>query len=514
MEKRAVIYIRVSDPSQVENNSLDTQEKICRQYATTHGYEVVQLFREEGESAKHVYTRDKLTELVKFCSNKKNQISYLIVYKMDRLSRNMVEGLQLITLLTTYGVLVRSATEQFGEDAAGTFLKNIVMAAAQYDNEQKGEKVTDNMKASFRGGLWPFKCPVGYKRRFRTKEENHGLPVIPHPELAPIVTQMFINAAQGIYTKSQLARIMNTEGFADHYRVPADHKIVHGILSKTFYYGRTYARKWDESAEGLHTPLIDEPTWQKAYHYLILKKKNYEYQDSTLYPLKGALRCEYCDHPMTSSPSRGSSGKLVYYYECKYKNCQKLRINAKLAHEQFEDLLSNIKPTDRVTKLFEHLVFTEWDKVIAQARKDIARYDHKINAQKNELRSIRKAKDDGTYTPDEAKEEAERVRQSIAIAEIERSDIRIQQYDREIVREFTRRFLENFPLLWNSLDLSKQQAFLYKVFEGVVICTKDKKIRTVKLSPSFELIQSLSEQNSENVSHTGLEPFDPITTVF
>jgi len=49
MEKRAVIYIRVSDPSQIENHSLETQDKICREYAKTKGYEVVKLFREEGE---------------------------------------------------------------------------------------------------------------------------------------------------------------------------------------------------------------------------------------------------------------------------------------------------------------------------------------------------------------------------------------------------------------------------------------------------------------------------------
>ncbi len=41
MEKRAVIYIRVSDPSQIENNSLETQEKYCRNFAKSHGYEVL-----------------------------------------------------------------------------------------------------------------------------------------------------------------------------------------------------------------------------------------------------------------------------------------------------------------------------------------------------------------------------------------------------------------------------------------------------------------------------------------
>jgi len=499
MEKRAVTYIRVSDPSQLENNSLETQRKICIEYAKSKQYEIIEEFNEEAGSAKHVYTRDKLTELLRYCSNKKNQISYVIVYKMDRFSRNVAEGLDLITRLATCGVFVCSATEQFSTDAAGNFLKNVLMAAAQYDNETKGEKVNDNMQSVYRDGLWPFKCPIGYMRKFKTKEENKGLPVLKHPTLAPLISEMFLNASKGIYTMSQLARMLNTNGFADHYRVAADHKIVRGILSKSFYYGRMYAKKWDEYVIGRHEPITDEPTWQKAYHYLILKKKNYHYQDVELYPLKGSLRCELCNNPMTTSPSRGNT-TLVNYYECKQKGCSKLRINAKIAHSQFEKLLQEMRPSIITITLFENMVFSAWDKVISQSKAQIETYDKKILTFQDELISIRKAKDDEIYSPDEARSEAEKVRQAMAIAKIERADICIEQYDNEIIREFTKQFLTNLPLLWDNLDLPKRQAFLDKVFNGAIICTKNKTIRTFELSPTFELIRSLAAENSENVT--------------
>lgn len=506
--KRAVIYIRVSDPSQVDNNSLDTQEKMCRDFAETRDYELVKVFREEGESAKHVATRTQLTELIKFCANKKNNITYLVVYKIDRLSRNMTEGLQLIAQLAAYGVMVYSATEQFGNDAAGTFLKNVLMAAAQYDNETKAEKVKDNMQKVFRDGLWPFKCPIGYKRPFRSKEENKGLPPIPHPELAPIVSRMFTNAATGIYNKSQLARVMNLEGFGDYYHVEADHKVVHGILAKTFYYGNIYAKKWDEYAVGQHKPLTDELTWKKAYHYLILKKKNHQYQDERLYPLKGTLKCELCNHPLTTSPSRGNSG-IVAYYECRKKGCKGVRINAVEVHKQFISILDCIKPTNRVIKLFQHMVFTNWDKVIDQSLENIENIDRRIQDLKKELRSIRKAKDEGLYTVEQAREEADIAQQKLTILEIERADIRVEQYDAQIVKEFSERFLRNLPLLWDNLDLPKRQALLSKVFQGAIIAGKDKIIRTSELSPSFELIQALIEEKGEKVHQEGLEPPTP-----
>lgn len=81
---RCVIYIRVSDPGQIKNNSLDTQLKTCKAYAENNNYEVVNIFREEGFSAKHIHTRPEMRRLLQFCTLKKNRISAIIIYKMDR----------------------------------------------------------------------------------------------------------------------------------------------------------------------------------------------------------------------------------------------------------------------------------------------------------------------------------------------------------------------------------------------------------------------------------------------
>ncbi len=85
-------------------------------------------------------------------------------------------------------------------------------------------------------------------------------------------------------------------------------------------------------------------------------------------------------------------------------------------------------------------------------------------------------------------------------------DIRIEQYNTEIVREFSEQFMRNLPLLWDNLDLPKRQALLSKVFQGTIIAGKDKIIRTSELSPSFKLIQALAEEKGENVTPRGFEP--------
>src|SRR5690606_8720823 len=132
--------------------------------------------------------------------------------------------------------------------------------------------------------------------------------------------------------------------------------------------------------------------------------------------------------------------------------------------------------------------------------------DQRIQTLKDDLKSVRKAKDEGMYTLEQAKAEADEIQQKLTVLEIERSEIRIEQYNTEVVKEFSERFMRNLPLLWDNLDLPKRQALLSKVFQGTIIAGKDKIIRTSKLSPSFELIQSLAEEKRENVNSSGLEP--------
>lgn len=175
MEKpRAVIYIRVSDPSQIENNSLETQLKTCRNYIERNGWQEVELFNEEGVSAKAVHSRPEMRRLLTYCTNKKNNISQVVVYKMDRFARNTEDGLVAISLLAKHGAFLVSATEATEETPIGRAIRTILMTLAQLDNELKGERVKDNMQTMFRNGMWPFKCPKGYLRPGKDRDEKRG----------------------------------------------------------------------------------------------------------------------------------------------------------------------------------------------------------------------------------------------------------------------------------------------------------------------------------------------------
>ena len=504
MDKRAVLYLRVSDPSQIENNSLETQEKVCKSFAKTHGYAVVQIYRDEGKSAKHVYTRPALRELLAFCT-KKNNIAAVIVYKFDRFSRDASEGLAAIAILAKTNTQVISATEVSEINPMNTALRTILIALGQLDNEVKAERVKDNMLNAFRRGAWPFKCPIGYKRPYKTKEENKGKTIIQDPAIAPIVRNMFINAAKGIYSKSQLARMMNLEGFEKAYGKAMDHKTVDKMIQNSFYFGKMYARKWNEYAAGNHEPLIDQATWETAYKAVTHKRSQFKFQDVSLYPLKGYLVCSECGSPMTTCPAHGRN-RIFHYYECRNHTCRKTRVDAEKAHTQLSGLLQQIKPSERVLKLFNHMVFSEWDRVIEGARARNRALDKRIEGLRDEQDTVVKAQGDGLYTLDEAKEKVESIRKEIAVLEIERSESRYAEYDTEAVREFTNQFLLNLDALWERVDLPKKQALLERVFDGKLICNTNREIRTSKLSQSFELIKALKDGNVKNVTSLGFEP--------
>jgi site-specific DNA recombinase len=506
MEKlKAVIYIRISDESQKKNNSLETQLNSCKAYANSHNYDVVQIFKDEAFSAKHVYTRPDMKNLLEFCTLKKNKISAVVIYKMDRWSRNVEEGLVAVSLLAKYGIAIIPASEITEQNPIGTAVRTILMTMGQLDNELKGERVRDNMKTMFHNGYWCWKPPLGYKRPYNTKEENKGKLAIPNGRLSELIKLLFQKAAETPSSKKYLADYINRHGFKEAFGKKADGRIVSSIISDTFYFGKMYSKKWDEYAWGKHEPLLDEIIWNKAYVNVFNRSKKYSHQDSTLYPLKGPFICGNCAHALTSSNPKGHSKKYLYY-ECHNKNCSnKERIRIDAAHEQFAEILKAIKPTRRVLKLFTHMVFAEWDQSIDQRKHEALGLEKQITDLEDKLTSIAESNSKRILTDDEATERAENVRNSLVALRTERADIRIDQYETEAVKNFTEEFLLHMDKLWKIIDLPLKQALQNKVFPNKLLL-KNGIIQTSGLASTFELIEDLTNQNVNLVPPSGFEP--------
>src|ERR1700728_3382923 len=99
----AVIYCRVSSKEQVDGTSLESQQLACREYADRNQLTVACVFIERGESAKFA-DRPQLLEMLAFCAKRENGVEQLLVWKVDRLARNVGDHFNIKAGLMKQGI--------------------------------------------------------------------------------------------------------------------------------------------------------------------------------------------------------------------------------------------------------------------------------------------------------------------------------------------------------------------------------------------------------------------------
>jgi len=122
---RAVIYCRVSTKDQVKNLSLSTQQKASEEFCQRNAWQVLQVFVEEGESAKTA-DRTELQRLLTFCRENRGRVQFVVVYSLNRFSRNKLTHHTLRALLAGFGVTLRSVTEPIDDSPTGKLVEGVI----------------------------------------------------------------------------------------------------------------------------------------------------------------------------------------------------------------------------------------------------------------------------------------------------------------------------------------------------------------------------------------------------
>ncbi|XVJ66909.1 MAG: recombinase family protein [Lacibacter sp.] len=305
--RKAVLYCRVSTKEQVEEgNSLVTQERICKDYALKHGYLVDAVFIEQGESAKTA-DRTELQKLLKYCSVKKHGISIVIVYKLDRLSRNIDDYSQIRILLKRYGVEIKSTTEHFEDNPAGRFMENIIANVAQFDNEVRTERSVNGMKEAMREGRYVWPAPIGFSHC-----KINGKSTVAPNEYAPLVKKIFERVAYRLESLEEIRKkiqkeVLNGTG--------------HSLLSKSYFYrilrNEIYTGwiiKFGERHKGAFTPIVSEELFAKVQQSLKHPSRLYRSYEVLHkdFPLR-RFTVSSSGELLTGSWSQGKYRKYPYY---------------------------------------------------------------------------------------------------------------------------------------------------------------------------------------------------------
>jgi len=116
-----VIYVRVSTKEQTENPSLPTQLRACEEYCPRQGYEILERFHEEGESAKST-DRSQLQNLLTYCRMNKGRVNFVVVFNLTRFARDKYDHFPHRSHLQSLGISLRSAPEPI---SASHFIGNV-----------------------------------------------------------------------------------------------------------------------------------------------------------------------------------------------------------------------------------------------------------------------------------------------------------------------------------------------------------------------------------------------------
>ena len=118
-----------------------------RREASRQGYEVLERFHEEGESAKST-DRSQLQNLLTYSRLNKGRVHFVVVFNLTRFARDKYDHFALRSHLQSLGISLRSATEPIDDTSTGKLMEGVLAAFAQFDNDVRSDRTRAGMKAA------------------------------------------------------------------------------------------------------------------------------------------------------------------------------------------------------------------------------------------------------------------------------------------------------------------------------------------------------------------------------
>lgn len=499
---RAVIYCRVSSQEQVQNYSLGTQEKACRDFCHQRGYEVEAVFLEKGESAKTI-DRPEFCRMMDYCNGNKSKVGWVIVYDLSRLARNSHDYQSTRLYLSKLGILLQSVTQPFDQSPYGAFQENMLSAMAQLDNEIRAHRTVVGMEAAIQAGRWTFKAPIGY---LNSRLGKSGPSLIPDPDRAPLIRQAFEMFSTGLHTKEQVLARVTAMGLASAKGKSLSPQAFYGLFKRPVYAGWIQISGDDTRHRGDFTPIVDQTVFDRVQGVLAGRSVTAtpHNRNHPEFPLRLFVRCGCCGKPLTGSKSKGRSKRYAYYH-CRTKAC-KNSARKEAMESAFVALLEQVMPKPEYARLFREIVLDVWHEKQAAHAKVLSALEKRVTGLKERKQRLLEAfiyeKVIDRETHDE---QAGKLNQEILFAELEANDAKLEGFDLEAVVNFAEQILTNAPRLWLNASLEQRQRFQKAIFpNGLTFANGE--FGTAVTSPIFSLLQPNPEGDSKMATLRGIEP--------
>lgn len=299
-----VIYARYSSDNQREE-SIEGQLRECKEYADKNNMTIVGTYIDRALSAK-TDDRPQFQKMIKDSNTHKFEI--VLVWKLDRFSRNRYDSAFYKRKLSQNRVKVVSATEPISNAPEGIMLESLLEGMAEYYSAELAEKVTrghkeNALKGMFNGGVVPFGYVIDEQMHYQID-----------PDKAPIVKEVFQRYADGEQIKD-LCESLNARGIYTSYGRPFTKSSFQNLLKNRRYLGE-YRYK-DIVTPGAIPALVDPDVFEKVQKRSSQNKRApARTKADEVFMLTTKAFCGECGAMVVGDSGQSHTGMRHYYYKC------------------------------------------------------------------------------------------------------------------------------------------------------------------------------------------------------
>jgi site-specific DNA recombinase len=306
-KRRCAVYTRKSTEEGLskEFNSLQAQREACEAYIASQrseGWALIRDAYDDGGFSGGTLERPGLQQLL--ADIEEGLVDVVVVYKIDRLSRSLMDFSKLVEVFDRADVTFVSVTQSFNTTTSmGRLTLNILLSFAQFEREVIAERVRDKIRASRQKGMWMGgSVPLGYV------VQNRKLMV--HEPAAAVVRSMFERFLH-VGSATVLAKEMRAEGVLTTKGRPIDKGYLYKCLSNRTYLGLAIHK--GTAYPGEHAAIISQDLWDKVHAILAenvrTRAANTRAQTPAL--LKGLI---FGPTGAAMSPTHTRKGNRLYRY--------------------------------------------------------------------------------------------------------------------------------------------------------------------------------------------------------
>ena len=444
----AVIYARYSSDSQREE-SIEGQLRECREYAERNNMTIVGTYIDRALSAKTA-DRPEFQRMIK--DSAKELFEIVLVWKLDRFSRDRYDSAHYKHILKKNGVKVISAKEHISEGPEGIILEAMLEGYAEFYSAELSEKIHRGQKENaLKGKNNGGGVPLGYLLDKKAQK------LVIDPVTAPLVVEIFEKYADGKSVRS-IVEDFNTRGLKTKKRQPFNINSFSSLLKNRKYIGEY--RYQDVVIEGGVPAIVPEDLFnrvqermEKNRHAPAMAKAKEDYLLTT------KLFCGKCERMMVGESGKSHTGAMHYYYKCsgakRLKDCDKKAVRKDWIERVVVRLtMQRVMDEEKINRLIDAiLVMQEQEDTTTPAlRSQLAETESSIG-------NILKAIEQGIFTPstkqrlDELEARKEEILVNIQTAELQKPKLTREQmtawfeqfrHGDPANREFQKRLIDTF----------------------------------------------------------------------